>query len=120
MRLANPFAWSLLVAPAIAQYTRPDVVSSNTAVTHQDNIVAPYADIPVSPLDTIVEAPMPTEYTAVLNVRRGRLEYYYFNVGQNAHIPIGDFPIPIGRIFRAEEALQAVAKGCLVAAVIGD
>ena len=31
-----------------------------------------------------------------------------------------DFPIPIGRIFRAEEALQAVAKGCLVAAVIGD
>ncbi len=31
-----------------------------------------------------------------------------------------DFPIPIGRIFRSEEALQAVAKGCLVAAVIGD
>ena len=31
-----------------------------------------------------------------------------------------DFPIPVGRIFRSEEALQAVAKGCLVAAVIGD
>jgi hypothetical protein len=31
-----------------------------------------------------------------------------------------DFPIPVGRIFRAEEALQAVAKGCLVAAVIGE
>ena len=31
-----------------------------------------------------------------------------------------DFPIPIGRIFRAEDALQSVAKGCLVAAVIGD
>jgi hypothetical protein len=27
-----------------------------------------------------------------------------------------DFPIPIGRIFRSEEALTAVAKGCLVAA----
>ncbi|MCB9871741.1 MAG: hypothetical protein H6837_17945 [Planctomycetes bacterium] len=31
-----------------------------------------------------------------------------------------DFPIPVGRIFRAEDSLQAVAKGCLVAAVIGD
>ena len=31
-----------------------------------------------------------------------------------------DFPIPIGRIFRSEEALTAVAKGCLVAAAIGD
>ncbi len=31
-----------------------------------------------------------------------------------------DFPIPIGRIFRSEDALQTVAKGCLVAAVIGD
>jgi len=31
-----------------------------------------------------------------------------------------DFPIPIGKIFRSEEPLQAVAKGCLVAAVIGD
>ena len=31
-----------------------------------------------------------------------------------------DFPIPIGRIFRAEEALTAVAKGCLVAAAIGE
>ncbi len=31
-----------------------------------------------------------------------------------------DFPIPVGKIFRAEEALQSVAKGCLVAAVIGD
>ena len=31
-----------------------------------------------------------------------------------------EFPIPVGRIFRAEEALQSVAKGCLVAAVIGD
>ncbi|MBK8977430.1 MAG: hypothetical protein IPM29_16080 [Planctomycetes bacterium] len=31
-----------------------------------------------------------------------------------------DFPIPIGRIFRAEDALTAVAKGCLVAAAIGD
>ncbi|MEM7201859.1 MAG: hypothetical protein AAF628_16450 [Planctomycetota bacterium] len=31
-----------------------------------------------------------------------------------------DFPIPIGRIFRAEEPLTSVAKGCLVAAAIGD
>ena len=31
-----------------------------------------------------------------------------------------DFPIPIGRIFRAEEALTSVARGCLVAAAIGD
>ncbi len=31
-----------------------------------------------------------------------------------------DFPIPINKIFRAEEALTAVAKGCLVAAAIGD
>ncbi len=31
-----------------------------------------------------------------------------------------DFPIPVGRIFRAEDALTAVAKGCLVAAAIGD
>lgn len=31
-----------------------------------------------------------------------------------------DFPIPIGRIFRAEDALTAVAKGCLVAAAIGE
>jgi len=31
-----------------------------------------------------------------------------------------DFPIPIGRIFCSDEALTAVAKGCLVAAAIGD
>ncbi len=31
-----------------------------------------------------------------------------------------DFPIPIGKIFRAEEALTAVSKGCLVAAAIGE
>ncbi len=31
-----------------------------------------------------------------------------------------DFPIPVGRIFRAEDALTAVAKGCLVAAAIGE
>jgi hypothetical protein len=31
-----------------------------------------------------------------------------------------DFPITIGRIFQSEEPLQSVAKGCLVAAVIGD
>ena len=31
-----------------------------------------------------------------------------------------DFPIPINKIFRAEEALTAVAKGCLVAAAIGE
>ncbi len=31
-----------------------------------------------------------------------------------------DFPIPVGRIFRSEEALTAVAKGCLVAAAIGE
>lgn len=31
-----------------------------------------------------------------------------------------DFPIPIGRIFRADEALTSVARGCLVAAAIGD
>jgi hypothetical protein len=31
-----------------------------------------------------------------------------------------DFPIPIGRVFRAEDALTSVAKGCLVAAAIGD
>ena len=31
-----------------------------------------------------------------------------------------DFPIPIGRIFRSDEALTAVAKGCLVAAAIGE
>lgn len=31
-----------------------------------------------------------------------------------------DFPIPVRRIFRAEEALTSVAKGCLVAAAIGE
>jgi actin-like ATPase involved in cell morphogenesis len=31
-----------------------------------------------------------------------------------------DFPIPIRKIFRAEEALNSVAKGCLVAAAIGE
>ena len=31
-----------------------------------------------------------------------------------------DFPIPIGRIFRSDEAMTAVAKGCLVAAAIGE
>jgi actin-like ATPase involved in cell morphogenesis len=31
-----------------------------------------------------------------------------------------DFPIPVGRIFRAEEALTSVARGCLVAAAIGE
>lgn len=31
-----------------------------------------------------------------------------------------DFPIPVGRIFHAEDAMQSVAKGCLVAAAIGD
>ena len=31
-----------------------------------------------------------------------------------------DFPIPINKIFRAEEALTSVAKGCLVAAAIGE
>ncbi len=31
-----------------------------------------------------------------------------------------DFPIPVGRIFRSDEALTAVAKGCLVAAAIGE
>ena len=31
-----------------------------------------------------------------------------------------DFPIPVGKIFRSEEALTAVAKGCLVAAAIGE
>ncbi len=31
-----------------------------------------------------------------------------------------DFPIPVGRIFRAEDALTSVAKGCLVAAAIGE
>ncbi len=31
-----------------------------------------------------------------------------------------EFPIPIGRIFCAEDGLTSVAKGCLVAAAIGD
>ncbi|MAE77575.1 MAG: hypothetical protein CMJ85_11990 [Planctomycetes bacterium] len=31
-----------------------------------------------------------------------------------------NFPIPIRKIFRAEEALNSVAKGCLVAAAIGE
>ncbi len=31
-----------------------------------------------------------------------------------------DFPIPVGRIFLGEEPLSSVAKGCLVAAAIGD
>ncbi|MEO0479475.1 MAG: hypothetical protein AAF196_08350 [Planctomycetota bacterium] len=31
-----------------------------------------------------------------------------------------DFPMPVGRIFRAEDALTAVARGCLVAAAIGE
>lgn len=31
-----------------------------------------------------------------------------------------DFPIPVKRIFRATEALNSVAKGCLVAAAIGE
>ena len=31
-----------------------------------------------------------------------------------------DFPLPVRRIFRSEDALTAVAKGCLVAAAIGD
>ena len=31
-----------------------------------------------------------------------------------------DFPIPVSRIFRAEDALTSVARGCLVAAAIGE
>jgi actin-like ATPase involved in cell morphogenesis len=31
-----------------------------------------------------------------------------------------NFPIPVGKIFRAEEALNSVAKGCLVAAAISE
>jgi len=31
-----------------------------------------------------------------------------------------DFPIPVGRIFRSEDALTSVARGCLVAAAIGE
>jgi len=31
-----------------------------------------------------------------------------------------DFPIPVGRIFRADEPLTSVARGCLVAAAIGE
>jgi hypothetical protein len=31
-----------------------------------------------------------------------------------------DFPMPVGKIFRSEDALTAVARGCLVAAAIGD
>jgi len=31
-----------------------------------------------------------------------------------------DFPLPVGRIFRSEDALTAVARGCLVAAAIGE
>lgn len=31
-----------------------------------------------------------------------------------------EFPIPVGRIFRAEDALTSVAKGCLVAAAIAE
>jgi len=31
-----------------------------------------------------------------------------------------DFPIPVREVRRAEEALNSVAKGCLVAAAIGE
>jgi actin-like ATPase involved in cell morphogenesis len=31
-----------------------------------------------------------------------------------------DFPLPVGRIFRSDDALTAVARGCLVAAAIGE
>ena len=31
-----------------------------------------------------------------------------------------DFPLPVGRIFPSEDALTAVARGCLVAAAIGE
>ncbi len=31
-----------------------------------------------------------------------------------------DFPLAVGRIFRSEDALTAVARGCLVAAAIGE
>lgn len=31
-----------------------------------------------------------------------------------------DFPMPVGKIFRSEDALTTVARGCLVAAAIGE
>ncbi|MCC6782713.1 MAG: hypothetical protein IT457_07695 [Planctomycetes bacterium] len=93
---ALPLA-ALFSSPLLAQYRRPDVVSPSVAATKQDNIVTPWAEIPASALDTLVKGHgMPIEYTGVLNVRRGRIELYYFNQAANRQFLVDEYPVPVG------------------------
>ncbi|MBI5851848.1 MAG: hypothetical protein HZB39_12610 [Planctomycetes bacterium] len=87
----------LLASQSIAQYRRPDVVSPSVATTRQDNIVTTWAEVPVSPLANVIKGHgMPAEYTAVLNARRGRIEFYYFNQSANRQFLVDEMPVPVG------------------------
>lgn len=96
MRPLTPLIITLLSATAVAQYSRPDVISSNPATTFQDNIVTPFAEMPVSPLNTIVKGSLPPFYTGLINLRRGRFELFYFNAGLGQQVLAADAPIPVG------------------------
>lgn len=88
----------LLAAPVLAQtYQRPLVISSPTALTFQDNIVTPYAELPVSPLDMVIKVdPMiPVAYTGIVNSRRGRFELYFKNAA-GQQLGVSGTPIPVG------------------------
>lgn len=94
----QPFLLLALTAPqASAQfspYARPDVVSPNPAVTFQDNIVTPYAELPTSPIQLIYQGDLPAYYAIVGNSRRGRFEIFYDN--GSGWSPVNDLSIPIG------------------------
>ncbi len=82
---------------AVAQYQRPTVTSPNPLTTRQDNIVTPYAELPISPLQNVVKSPaVINAYTGVLNHRRGRYEIYYFNSALNQQVLIDDLALPPG------------------------
>ncbi|MGE0142178.1 MAG: YncE family protein [Planctomycetota bacterium] len=89
-------AWAL-ATPLLAQYARPALTSPSVATTRQDNIITTWAEIPVSPLKLILKGNgAPIEYTGVVNVRRGRIELYYFNATANQHFLVAEMPIPVG------------------------
>jgi hypothetical protein len=93
-----------LATPLVAQYARPALTSPAVSTTRQDNIITTWAEIPVSPLKLVLKGNgAPIEYTGVVNVRRGRIELYYFNATANQHFLVAEMPIPVG-------ATSAVAR----------
>ncbi len=89
-------ALSLLCSPAAAQYRRPDVVSLDPGLTRMDNVVAPDTLVMTSPVRTVIKAPLIAAYTGVVNVRRGRLELYYFNSTASRDLLVAEVSIPPG------------------------